>query len=130
MFELVTATFAADNYNLRDDWYGSKQRQVESRQGRLRKEPVLNQVETTDFLQTVSMLHTLAQRKADIVAGKLGKQVTPISAKRASILDLELADYLRWADVAQAGFLRAAKFLRMEQVRDPRELPYRTQLAP
>jgi hypothetical protein len=130
VFELVTATFAADNYNLRDDWYGSKQRQVESRQGRLRKEQVLNQVETTDFLQTVSMLHTLAQRKADIVAGKLGKQVTPISAKRASILDLELVDYLRWADVAHAGFLRAAKFLRMEQVRDPRELPYRTQLAP
>lgn len=130
VFELVTATFAADNYNLRDDWYGSKQRQVDARQGRLRKEPVLEQVETTDFLQTVSMLHTLALRKADLAAGKSGKQVTPISAKRASILALELADYQQWASAAEAGFMRAAKFLRMEQVRDPRELPYRTQLPP
>lgn len=130
VFELVTATFAADNYNLRDDWYGSKQRQVEARQGRLRKEPVLEQVETTDFLQTVCMLHTLALRKADQAAEKTGKQVTPISAKRASILALELDDYRQWASAAEAGFMRAAKFLRMEQVRDPRELPYRTQLPP
>lgn len=130
VFELVTATFAADNYNLRDDWYGSKQRKVDARQGRLRKEPVLEQVETTDFLQTISMLHTLEQRKADLAAGKTGKQVTPISAKRVSILALELADYQKWANTAEAGFLRAAKFLRMEQVRDPRELPYRTQLPP
>lgn len=130
VFELVTATFAADNYNLRDDWYGSKQRQVDARQGRLRKEPVLEQVETTDFLQTVSMLHTLAQRKADLAANKAGKQVTPVSAKRVSILALELADYKKWANAAEAGFLRAAKFLRMEQVCDPRELPYRTQLPP
>lgn len=130
VFELVTATFAADNYNLRDDWYGSKQRKVDSRQGRLRKEPVLEQVETTDFLQTVSMLRTLALRNADLAAHKTGKQVTPISAKRVSILALELADYQQWADAAEAGFVRAAKFLRMEQVRDPRELPYRTQLPP
>jgi hypothetical protein len=130
VFELVTATFAADNYNLRDDWYGSKQRQVAGRQGRLRKEPVLEQVETTDFLQAVSMLHTLARRQADLAAGKTGKQVTPVSAKRVSILTLELADYQQWADMAEAGFMRAAKFLRMEQVCDPRDLPYRTQLAP
>lgn len=130
VFELVTATFAADNYNLRDDWYGSKQRGVDARQGRLRKEPVLEQVETTDFLQTVSMLHTLTLRKADLAAGKTGKQVTPISAKRVSILALELADYQMWVDKAESGFVRAAKFLRMEQVCDPRELPYRTQLPP
>jgi len=130
VFELVTATFAADNYNLRDDWYGSKHRGVDSRQGRLRKEPVLEQVETTDFLQTVSMLHTLALRKADLAAGKTGKQVTPISAKRVSILMLELADYKKWMDKVEEGFMRAAKFLRMEQVCDPRELPYRTQLPP
>ena len=130
VFELVTATFAADNYNLRDDWYGSKQRKVDSRQERLRKEPVLEQVETTDFLQAVSMLHTLTLRKTDLASGKTGKQVTPISAKRVSILALELPDYQAWADKVESGFVRAAKFLRMEQVCDPRELPYRTQLPP
>lgn len=130
VFELMTATYAADGYNLRDDWYGSKQRQVVSRQERMCKEPVLKQVETTDFLQAVTMLHTLEKRKADLAAGKKDKQVTPVSAKRVSILNLELADYQKWAGPVEQGFMLVAKFLRREHVRDPRELPYRTQLAP
>ena len=130
VFELVTATYAADGYNLRDDWYGSKLRNVGSRQERLRKEPVLKEVETTDFLQAVTMLHTLARRESDIAAGKTGKQVTPVSAKRVSILDLELPDYKKWADGVELGFMHAAKFLRHEHVRMPKDLPYRTQLAP
>lgn len=130
VFELMTATYAADGYNLRDDWYGSKLRNVSSRKERLCKEAVLQQVETTDFLQAVTMLHTLERRQADLAAGKRDKQVTPVSAKRASILALELADYQKWAAPVEQGFMQAAKFLRREQVRDPRELPYRTQLAP
>lgn len=130
VFELVTATYAADNYNLRDDWYGSKIRNVSSRQERLRKEVVLEQVETTDFLQAVTMLHTLEKREADLKAGKSGKQVTPVSAKRVSILALALDDYKKWCDPVEQGFMLTAKFLRKEHVRNPRELPYRTQLAP
>lgn len=130
VFELMTATYAADGHNLRDDWYGSKIRNVSSRQERLRKEAVLEQVETTDFLQAATMLHTLEKRTADLKAGKSGKQVTPVSAKRVSILALELGDYKRWCDPVEQGFLQAAKFLRKEHVLDPRELPYRTQLAP
>jgi hypothetical protein len=130
VFELMTATYAADGYNLRDDWYGSKIRQVSSRQDRLRKEAVLVQVETTDFLQAITMLHTLEKREADLNAGKTGKQVAPVSAKRVSILDLALADYNKWCAPVEQGFMLAAKFLRKEHVRDPRELPYRTQLAP
>ena len=41
------------------------------------------QVEFTDFLQTVTMLHNLEKRWADLTAGKRDKQVTPVSAKRA-----------------------------------------------
>jgi hypothetical protein len=130
VFELMTATFAADNYNLRDDWYGSKERKVMSRYERMCKEPVLEQVETTDYLQAITMLHTLEKHNADLAAGKKDKQVTPVSSKRVSILGLELADYRKWADPVEQGFLLAAKFLRREHVRDPRELPYRTQLPP
>ncbi len=130
VFELMTATYAADNYNLRDDWYGSKLRKVLSRQERMCKEPVLKQVETTDFLQAVTMLHTLEKRKSDLAAGKKDKQVTPVSAKRVSILALELPSYQKWAPIVEQGFMLVAKFLRKEQIRDPRELPYRTQLAP
>jgi len=130
VFELVTATYAADGYNLRDDWYGSPQRQVVSRHKRLAKEPLLKNVENTDFLQAVTMLHTLEKRRADLAAGKSGKQVAPVSAKRASVLELPLEAYQHWADRAEQGFIRAAKFLRHECFTSPRDLPYRTQLAP
>ncbi|MEC5077328.1 GmrSD restriction endonuclease domain-containing protein [Xanthomonas oryzae pv. oryzicola] len=130
VFELVTASYAADGYNLRDDWYGSELRKVSSRYKRLAKEPILRGVENTDFLQAVTMLHTLEKRRADMEAGKTGKQVAPVSAKRASVLELPLDAYKRWADPVEQGFLRAAKFLRQECFTAPRDLPYRTQLAP
>ncbi|MCB1919592.1 MAG: DUF262 domain-containing protein [Candidatus Competibacteraceae bacterium] len=130
VFELMTATYAAEGYNLRDDWFGSSLRQVASRQKRLAHEPLLNSVETTDFLQAIAMLHTLERRRADLTAGKTGKQITPVSAKRATILLLPLAAYQKWADRAEAGFLLAAKLLRKECLTDLRDLPYRTQLAP
>ncbi|MBB5880180.1 hypothetical protein GGR74_001328 [Xanthomonas arboricola] len=130
VFELVTASYAADGYNLRDDWYGSELRKVSSRYKRLAKEPILRGVENTDFLQAVTMLHTLEKRRADIEAGKTGKQVAPVSAKRASVLELPLDAYKRWANPVEQGFLRAAKFLRQECFTAPRDLPYRTQLAP
>src|SRR5690606_17076989 len=130
VFELVTATYAADGYNLRDDWFGSAQRQVSSRYKRLAREPILKGVENTDFLQAVTMLHTLEKRRTDLAEGKTGKQVTPVSAKRASVLELPLDAYQRWADEVEQGFLRAAKFLRQECFTAPRDLPYRTQLAP
>lgn len=130
VFELVTATYAADGYNLRDDWFGSAARKVESRQKRLAKEPVLTALESTDFLQAIAMLHTLKLRQSDMTAGKTGKQVTPVSAKRATILEMPLAAYQEWATAAEEGFKRAAKFLKRECVRGERDLPYRTQLAP
>lgn len=130
VFELVTATYAADGYNLRDDWFGSAIRKVDSRQKRLAQESILKAVESTDFLQAIAMLHTLERRQADLTVGKTGKQVSPVSAKRATILEMPLDAYRAWAEKAEEGFKRAAKFLRRECVRDVRDLPYRTQLAP
>ena len=130
VFELVTATYAADGFNLRDDWHGNATRNVSGRYQRLCKEALLSQVESTDFLQAVSMLHTLELRRADVASGKTGKSVQPVSAKRVSILAMPLSAYAKWADEVEAGFLLAAKFLRKECVKTPRELPYRTQLAP
>ena len=130
VFELITATYAADGYNLRDDWFGSDLRNVKSRRKRIAKEPVLEGIESTDFLQAITMLQTLKTRGADIAAGKTGKQVTPVSAKRAAVLSLNLEHYKEWADAVEAGFMLAAKFLRKECLTTARDLPYRTQLAP
>lgn len=130
VFELVTATFAADGFNLRDDWYGSTLRDVEGRAERLAAEPILRGTEPADFLQAISILKTSEQRKADIAAGKKGKAISAVSAKRVSVLSLELPDYEKWAPEVEEGFLQVAKFMRKQGFFDGRELPYRTQLVP
>ena len=130
VFELVTASFAAEGFNLRDDWYGSALRKVTGRVERIKVEPILESVEPTDFLQAVSLLHTREIRKQDIAAGKTGKSVSAVSAKRVAVLSLSLADYQRWAPEVERGFLLAAKFMRKECFFTARDLPYRTQLVP
>ena len=97
VFELVTASFAADGFNLREDWHGSTLRKVTGRAERLKTEAILNGVEPTDFLQAISLLHTLEKRRTDLVAGKTGKAVAAVSAKRVAVLSLTLAEYQKWA---------------------------------
>lgn len=130
VFELVTATFAADGFNLRDDWFGSKQRDVIGRATRLNKEPILKGIAAADFLQVISILKSSGMRKADIAAGKKGKAVSAVSAKRATVLSLTLEDYQKWALEVEEGFLLVAKFMRKQCFFSGRELPYRTQLVP
>ena len=130
VFELVTASYAADGYNLRDDWFGTDARQVQSRKERLEQHPLLRGTEAPEFLQAITLLHTHELRTEDIKAGKTGKQVRPISAKRADVLQLPLDAWKKYADKVEQGFIDAAKFLQMEAFPDRREVPYTTQIIP
>jgi hypothetical protein len=130
VFELITASYAAESYNLRDDWYGSNLRNVESRRKRIAKDPLLNEIEATEFLQAVTLLHTYERKRADLKDGKTGKKVRPVSAKRADVLELPLAAWQNWAARVENGFNLVGKFLRKESFFTRRELPYRTQLIP
>jgi len=130
VFELITASYAAEGYNLRDDWFGSTIRHVSSRKERLEEDPLLEGTEAPEFLQAVTLLHTHDLRKADLADGKTGKQVRPVSAKRTDVLQLPLDAWKRWADQVEKGFRLAAKFLRKECIYDRRELPYSTQVVP
>ncbi|MDY6822497.1 MAG: DUF262 domain-containing protein [Thermodesulfobacteriota bacterium] len=130
VFELITASYAADGYNLRDDWYGSRARKVESRKKRLEEEALLQGTEASEFLQALTLLHTHEIRKADIAGGKKGKQVRPVSAKRADLLQLPLDSWKDWADKVEQGFRLAGRFLRKECFYSRREVPYTTQLVP
>ena len=130
VFELITATYAADGYNLRDDWFGSELRQINGRLTHLKNEPILKKVESTDFLQAITLLNTYEKRQRDIASGKTGKSISAVSAKRVAVLSLTLEDYIKWADRVEKGFMLAAKFLRKECFFSNRDLPYRTQLAP
>lgn len=130
VFELVTATYAADGFNLRDDWFGNAREKIEGRHKKLTGRPLLRNLEPTDFLQGISLLHSYERRQADLVAGKKTKEATAVSAKREHILVLPLTAYQYWADRLTAGFLEADRFLRMEGFHHPKFLPYRTQLVP
>lgn len=130
VFELITATFAADGFNLRDDWFGSALRKTEGRYQRLKKDPMISGISSTDFIQTITLLETQKKRRADIADGRIGKQASAVSAKKVSMLSLELEDFQRWADEAEKGFGFVAKFLKKECFHSPRDLPYRTQLVP
>ncbi len=121
VFELVTATFSVEDFKLRDDW--------KERRERLRQEPILADVEPTDFLQAVSILHTYGQRRNDLASGKKGQAVSAVSAKRAAILSLKLDAYKNLAPRVEQGFLEAARFMRNQYFFEVRELPYRTQLV-
>lgn len=130
VFELVTATYAADNVNLRDEWYGNAKENIEGIHQKLSKQSLLRQVQSTEFLQGLTLLHTWEKRQADLVAGKTGKQVTGVSAKREAILSLPLEAYQQWKTKLTNGFWQAAKFLRKESFFSTRDLPYSTQLVP
>lgn len=130
VFELVTAMYAADNHNLRDDWYGSELRALEGRHQRLKEDPLLRKITPTDFLQAITLLYTHERKSIDIAEGKEGKKVRPVSAKRGNILELPLVAYRRWSDEIEEGFKEAALFLRNQNLYLERDIPYRTQLVP
>jgi hypothetical protein len=126
VFELLTATFAVDEYDLREDWEGqrdSRGAKVKSgRVDRLRKQHVLGTLESTDFLQAVTLIATYNH--------KIKRPEVAISCKRKDILRLTLADYQAWAEPITRGFEKAAKLLHSQKIFTARDLPYRTQLVP
>ncbi len=128
VFELVTATYAADGFNLRRDWYG--QGPEKGRGAKLAIKALLKETAATDFLQGVSLLHTYERQQLDIQDGKTGKSITPVSAKREHILSMPLCAYKKWADKLTQGFFEAEQFLRHLGFHDPRFLPYRPQVVP
>lgn len=120
VFELLTATFAASEFDLRKDW--------EERRARLDDHKVLRGLQSTDFLQAVALLATRERR----MAWKEGDSEKPpaVSCKRRDILRLTWHEYERWAPEVEKGFVWAATFLNGEMIFESRDVPYRTQLVP
>lgn len=120
VFELLTATFAAGEFDLRADW--------KARRKRLTQHKVLHEVQSTEFLQAVSLLATreahLAWREGD------SEKPPAVSCKRREILRLTRDQYEAWAEKAERGFEWAARFLNDEMIFAARDVPYRSQIVP
>lgn len=125
VFELVTAAFAAesDDFSLRDDWDARRKRMYD-------KYSVLRGIQGDQFLQAVALLNTLEKHKNVKSDGQSGAQVPAVGCKKRDILNLNLKDYLRWADLVEKGFGSAAKFMHRQFVFERRNVPYSTQLIP
>ena len=122
VFELLTATYAAGDFELRKDW--------DARHERLAQHELLAGVDATTFLQIVTLLATYDRRQSHLRARPEDDKAPAVSCKRREMLRLPLDDYRRWADVAERGLLRAIPFLHSHRIFRYRDLPYATQLVP
>ncbi len=113
VFDLVTATFATDDFILRDDWEVRKKEMV-SAEGAF---DLLSVVAATDFLASMTLLSQV----------KNGKTLT---VKRKDVLSLSLDDYKSNVDQLTNGYIKAARFLVKQNILRSRDLPYTSQFVP
>ena len=125
MFELVTASFAAqdEDFSLRDDWAARRDRMH-------RAYGVLKGVGGNQFLQAITLLATQERRREATASGQPQNRIPAVNCRKNDILNLDVADYHRWADRVESGFLSAAKFLHTQFIFSSYNVPYATQLVP
>ena len=122
VFELLTATYAAGNFELRKDW--------NIRHERLAQHKLLANVDATAFLQIVTLLATYDRRRSHLESHPEDDKAPAVSCKRREVLRVPLDAYRQWADVAERGLVRAVPFLHSHRIFRYRDLPYATQLVP
>jgi hypothetical protein len=122
VFELLTATYAADSFNLRDDW--------DARRKAFDVYPVLKEFRAVDFLQIITLLSTRARRTAHLATAPDDERAPAVSAKRREMLRLPVEDYQTWASPVAKALPSVVRFLHGEHVFTARDLPYTTQLVP
>lgn len=113
VFELVTAVFAMDDFELRKDW--------EIRQQKYFSGDILSVVSSTDFLTACTLLSSFKKRASNN---------NVVSCKKKDVLSLTLTEYQQYADPLSAGFIEAEKILQEERIFSSKDLPYTTQLIP
>lgn len=109
VFELITAIFAMDDFELRKDW--------ENRSSKYFSGDLLSVISATDFLTACTLLSKY-------------KKGGTVSCKRKDVLNLTLDEYKKYADALTAGFIEAEKILQEERIFSNKDLPYTTQFIP
>lgn len=127
-FELLTAIYAAEEFDLREDWSGPHDKSELGRRERILGLPnridVLSGVSSVDFLQACALIHTREERiskERDDVETRLLPQV---SCNRDALLALPLEAYRKHADAVESGFREAASFLHELKVISQYDVPY------
>lgn len=121
VFELLTASFASDGFDLKADWEDIK--------NKFKPYKILNKTSNTDIIQAITLYSTFNKRLAAITSG-LTENIPSVSAKRKEMLNLTLSEYLKYRDEIVEGFIKSSKILVENHIFNSRDLPYSTQLVP
>ena len=121
VFELVTATYATQDFDLRKDWQECK-KDIQGIGDTLRTD-LLDGIDETTFLTTI----TLYTSYKDKQSGRIGA----VSCKKKDVLNLSYESYIENRDQVLLGYRIARDFLlKYQYVFRQRDLPYTTQLIP
>lgn len=121
VFELLTASFASDEFDLKADW--------ENILKIFEPYKVLKDTSNTDLIQAITLYSTY-KKKINALSSGLTDISPPISAKRKEMLNLTLSEYKEFRDDIINGFIKASKILVENHIFKSRDLPYSTQLIP
>jgi len=121
VFELLTASFASDEFDLKADWEDIK--------NKFKPYKILNNTSNTDIIQAITLYSTFNKRLAAITSG-LTENIPSVSAKRKEMLNLTLSEYRKYRDEIVEGFIKSSKILVENHIFNSRDLPYSTQLVP
>ncbi len=119
VFELITASFATNQFDLRDDWRKCKDRIKNI--GRENHSDLFDDIDESAFLSTITLYSSFIRSR---------ENGTPISCKKKDVLAISFDDYKRNKDVVLRGFDMARKFLLQQNIFRKRDLPYATQIIP
>jgi len=90
VFELLTATFAADEFDLKTDWRKIKEQ--------FNPYKVLSRVSNTDVIQAVTLLATYNNKLDRARQNTPVEELPAVSCKRKDMLNLSLEDYQKYRD--------------------------------
>jgi hypothetical protein len=124
VFELLTATYASNDFVLTEDW--KKIQQQFSENGTR----VLGEIRNTDLIQTITLLATYYKRLEMSKQNLRSDELPAISCKRKEMLNLSLHDYKLHRDKAVQGYIKASKILQENHIYQSKDLPYDSQLIP
>lgn len=120
VFELVTATFAADNFELRKDWA--------SIWDELKKEKVMQYKNNqpaftgTDFLTAITLLNNYKLWRTGIRGS--------VSCKKKDVLRLQYQEYKDNKEALIEGIKAAITFIKEQCIYTSVDLPYTSQIIP
>ena len=125
-FELLTAIFAADEFDLREDMRGTNG--TNGRLSRIRgneNNDVFRELSERDVLQVATLLQTFDERMEAKALGETDpKRIPAVSIKAESLLELRCDVYQQKIDSIERGFIKARQFFNQLNITRAWDVPY------